>query len=448
MIGLGIIGSRVAENLRRAKFQTYVWNRTPKPVPNFLPSPGAVADTCEILQIFVADPAALTSVLEMLKPKLKPHHLVLNHATVSPEATAAAADLVSSTGATFLDAPFTGSKDAAANAQIVYFIGGETAALERARPVLEASGRKVIHIGKTGDATLIKIAMNLMIAMQTQAMVEALALTTANGLDPGRFAEVLSENAARSGVSEMKLPKILVGDYDPHFSIKHMLKDVQFGMKIAEDCGLVLPSTQVAGGALLQAMTEGHGELDFSAIANNFPFLIATEPEIPTPEELAEEGEPELETQTDNALDFAAKAGIESEDTTEESSAEELNVGPPAGALIASMSRTGPDTEPAATPSENDSTTPSILPVLDQPHLPEPPANILKRPLTGENGSDDEIAQEEEPAPAESSLGSPMRVSDLADNEEKLVITPPKPTITKKVSIWGRPGLFRPRNED
>src|SRR6266478_213528 len=117
LIGLGIIGSRVATGLRGAGFQVYVWNRSPKPAPNFLASPAEVAEVCETIQIFVADAYALTRVLEMLGPRLTPEHLIICSATIGPEATLEAAKLVEERGARFLDAPFTGSKLAAERSQ-------------------------------------------------------------------------------------------------------------------------------------------------------------------------------------------------------------------------------------------------------------------------------------------------------------------------------------------
>ena len=114
IIGLGIIGSRMAANLRTAGFQVYVWNRTPKPAPNFLASPAEVAELCDTIQLVVADAPALLSTLEALGSVLAPRHTVICSATVGSAATLEAARIVTARGAKFLDAPFTGSKTAAA----------------------------------------------------------------------------------------------------------------------------------------------------------------------------------------------------------------------------------------------------------------------------------------------------------------------------------------------
>ena len=88
VIGLGIIGARVAKNLRKAGFDVYVWNRTSKDEPQFVQSPQALAEACQVLQIFVANDAAILETLEKLRPALTPQHLLIVHSTISPETIA------------------------------------------------------------------------------------------------------------------------------------------------------------------------------------------------------------------------------------------------------------------------------------------------------------------------------------------------------------------------
>lgn len=156
VLGLGIIGSRVVENLRAAGHEVFVWSRSARAVPNFLASPREVAEAAGIIQIFVRDGAALLEAIEDMKPVLGAGHLVMNHATVSKKAALQAAALVEETGAAFLDAPFTGSKMAAQNGKLTYYIGGSDLMLERARPVLEASAAKILPLGAVGDAMVLK----------------------------------------------------------------------------------------------------------------------------------------------------------------------------------------------------------------------------------------------------------------------------------------------------
>src|ERR1700728_2133204 len=99
LIGLGIIGSRVANAIRAAGFHVYVWNRTPRAAPNFLASPKQVAELCDVIQLFVADAQALFSVLDSMSDALTPSHIVICNSTVGPEATLDAARLVQERGA-------------------------------------------------------------------------------------------------------------------------------------------------------------------------------------------------------------------------------------------------------------------------------------------------------------------------------------------------------------
>src|SRR5690606_3982509 len=116
------------------------------------------------IQIFVTDGEALMEVMEDMAPKLNKSKTVINCSTVSVDATHEAAELAAKKGAAFLDSPFTGSRDAAAAAELVYYVGGDQEVLERARPVLEASSKSILYTGPLGTATLVKIATNMVSA--------------------------------------------------------------------------------------------------------------------------------------------------------------------------------------------------------------------------------------------------------------------------------------------
>jgi 3-hydroxyisobutyrate dehydrogenase-like beta-hydroxyacid dehydrogenase len=266
LIGLGIIGARVATALRAAGFQTFVWNRSAKPAPNFVGSPAEVAELCDIIQIFVADAQALFDVIEQMKESLTPQHVVICNATVGPEATIEAARVVEEKGAHFLDAPFTGSKSAAEKRALVYYIGGDEATFLRARPVLEASSKAIVRIGGVGHAATLKVVTNMIAAVSIQTLGEALAIVQKAGLDPEVLAAALEQNACRSGTMDLKLPKMIAGDYDAHFSLKHMFKDVQLGIHIANALDIEIPATTVTAGVMYGALNQGWGDLDFSAL--------------------------------------------------------------------------------------------------------------------------------------------------------------------------------------
>lgn len=271
LIGLGIIGTRVAATLRKRGFRVFVWNRTPRPEQNFLGSPVEVAELCDLVQIFVADDDALLATVQQLSPGLTAQHIVAAHCTVAPESMRAAAEVVQRRGARFLEAPFTGSKVAAGNGELVYYIAGDDAALKQARPMLEASSKEIIVISdRIGDASILKVATNIVTAATAQVGAEALALVRKAGITTELFARAMKFNASNSATMEMKLPLMEAGNYETHFSVKHMHKDVRIASKLAENYSLKLPVTEVSGDMLLEEMKRGHGDADYSSVAQRY----------------------------------------------------------------------------------------------------------------------------------------------------------------------------------
>lgn len=266
MIGLGIIGSRVAENLRHRGFYAFVWNRTPRPVPNFVGSPGEVAELCDIVQIFVSDDDALLQMVQRLTSKLTPRHIIMAHSTVAPDTVRAAAEIVERRGAKLLDVPFTGSKGAAEKGQLVYYVGGDEASIQEARPVLAASSQEIIFVGGVGDASTIKIATNIITAGIVQGAAEALALVVDAGISAEKFQLAMKANGSNSMTLDMKLPKMLVGDYEPQFSVKHMLKDMDIASRMARLAEVELGVADAARRALTAEVRAGRGDVDFSSI--------------------------------------------------------------------------------------------------------------------------------------------------------------------------------------
>src|SRR5262252_369670 len=199
IVGLGIIGRGIAAHLRGKCFPVFVWNRSPRPVPNFVGSLGELAGLCNYIQIFVSDDDALLQTVEQLSEKLTPRHVVLAHSTVAPDSMRAAAEIVERRGARLVEACFTGSKGAAEKGELVYYAGGTDDALREGRPILEASCKEIVHIGPVGQASAIKVASNMITAATIQASAEALALVQAEGLPLEKFVEAMRVNASYSG---------------------------------------------------------------------------------------------------------------------------------------------------------------------------------------------------------------------------------------------------------
>ncbi len=266
VIGLGIIGSRIAANVAKAGYEVFVWSRSPHAVPNFLSSPREVAETATVLQLFVRDDSALLAAMHDMQSALTPRHIVMNHATVSPNATMKAAEIASKQGAGFLDAPFTGSKMAAQNGKLVYYIGGDEGLLDQVRDILSASSTQIMHVGKIGDATVLKIATNAITAVTVKGVEEALAITRAQGIEPQKLLEALQPNANYSPLIGMKLPAMIHQNFEAHFSLRNMLKDADFARDLAAKAKLSVPAIDAMAAAMRSQLEAGNGDKDFSVI--------------------------------------------------------------------------------------------------------------------------------------------------------------------------------------
>jgi len=275
VIGLGIIGRGVTANLRQKGFQVFAWNRTPRPVPNFVGSPGELAEICDCLQIFVSDDGALLETVRRLTQNLTSRHIVIAHSTVAPDSMRAAAEMVEHRGARFVEAPFTGSKIAAEKGELVYYLAGNDTALREARPILEASSKEMIESGEIGQASAIKIATNMVTAASVQAAAEALALIQALGVPLQKFVEAMQVNASHSTTLAMKIHKMTAANFEPHFSVKHMLKDMEIANQLGLSHYLELGVTAAARDRLVEQIQLGHGDDDYSAVARKYL------PEIP-----------------------------------------------------------------------------------------------------------------------------------------------------------------------
>jgi 3-hydroxyisobutyrate dehydrogenase-like beta-hydroxyacid dehydrogenase len=274
IIGLGIIGRRIADHLRHQGLSVFVWNRTPRPVPNFVGSPAELAQTCNYLQIFVSDDDALMRMIQTISMSLTPHHIVIAHPTVSPDTMREAAALVERRGARLVEAPFTGSKLGAEKGQLVYYVSGDEAAVNEVRPLLQASSKAIVDIGAIGDASIIKIATNMVTAASVQGAAEAMAIVHYSGIPLEKFADALKQNSSNSATLELKVPRIISADFDPHFSVKHMLKDMQIANRMGRHFDLDLTVAGATRDRLLDEARQGRGDDDYSSIARRFlPFV-------------------------------------------------------------------------------------------------------------------------------------------------------------------------------
>lgn len=265
VVGLGIIGSIWAKHYAEDGHEVVSWNRTPQPdFPGFVTDLADAVAGADLIHICVADPAAVQSVLEVILPHLDHSRLVIQSSTISPDAATSFARQVSETGASYVEAPFTGSKPAAEARDLVFFQGGDETVTKRAEPFLEPLSRKRFVMGSPEQAAAIKLSMNLQIAAVSQALTEGYHLAHKYGLSHEQFYAVLRENVAYSGLAKLKETKLKEGDYSPQFSVKHMRKDL--GLALEAAAGLNPKLTERTKEIYDAGMDAGLADEDFIAL--------------------------------------------------------------------------------------------------------------------------------------------------------------------------------------
>jgi 3-hydroxyisobutyrate dehydrogenase/glyoxylate/succinic semialdehyde reductase len=271
VLGLGIIGSRACSRLADAGWSVACWNRTPKGLPGEAPTPEAAVEGASIISIYLKDVPAVREVVGRIEAFLAPGQIILNHATLDLETTLWLEKISLARGCRFLDTPFTGSKLASANGQLVYYTGGNADLANQLAPYLRLTSKSQLHTGGVGTATVTKLATNLISACTVQALAEALAIATHHGVSSADLIEAVSLNASSSVLAGMKLPTMAVGNFETHFSLANMGKDSRYMLALAESAGLETPAIASVSKRMGELSDQGLGDLDFSAVAK--PYL-------------------------------------------------------------------------------------------------------------------------------------------------------------------------------
>jgi 3-hydroxyisobutyrate dehydrogenase-like beta-hydroxyacid dehydrogenase len=273
VLGLGIIGSRACARLLEAGWQVACWNRTPKALPGELATPEAAIRDAAVVSIYLKDAPAVREVIGRIEGFLKPGQVILNHSTLDLETTLWLEKIVLMRGCRFLDAPFTGSKHASANGQLVYYTGGDPDLAKELETYLSATSKSRFHTGGVGTATVTKLATNLISACTVQALAEALAIATRHGVSADSLIEAVSLNASSSLLASMKLPTMVVGDFETHFSLANMSKDSRYMLELAKSAGLETPAIAAVAKRMGELSEQGLADLDYSAVVK--PYLTS-----------------------------------------------------------------------------------------------------------------------------------------------------------------------------
>lgn len=278
VLGLGIMGTGIAGNLLKHGYPLTVWNRTRAKAEPFAKRGAAIADTprqaaenADVVISMVGDDSASREVWLGDQGALagtKPGAVLIECSTLSPDWIRELARHVTERGCKFLDSPVAGSKQAAANAQLVLFVGGEADTLEQVRPILEAISRQINHLGANGAGATWKLINNMLTAAQIAALAEGLALAEANGLNMEQVVPLLLNGAFTSPVVQAKLPRMMERRYDDtDFSLKWLHKDARYADTMARASGVPLKTVEAAIEVLQRALDKGLGDEDFAAVA-------------------------------------------------------------------------------------------------------------------------------------------------------------------------------------
>jgi 3-hydroxyisobutyrate dehydrogenase-like beta-hydroxyacid dehydrogenase len=281
VIGLGLMGRPMAMNLLKAGHPVTVWNRTASRADELVSagatlakSPREVAAAADVLITMVSDPPALEDVLwgadgnkdAAAFPALKPGSTYIDSSTVSPVLARKIAAACHERGVKFLDAPVTGGDWGAKKGELVFMVGGDAETLKAMEPIIGVMGKRWFHLGPNGAGQTIKLAMNLILALQVDALAEALALVTRAGLKGESLVEVMQSSMARSGVLDVKAPNLLKGEYTPSFPLRLMHKDLSLALDLANQIGVALPATAAARETYNYVKGASKEDLDYSAV--------------------------------------------------------------------------------------------------------------------------------------------------------------------------------------
>jgi 3-hydroxyisobutyrate dehydrogenase len=275
-VGLGVMGSRMAQRLLAAGHTVTGYNRTKSKAQWLLAAgmkwgdtPRAVAEAAEITFTMVTNTEALQAVTsgpDGILAGLSARKIYIDMSTVSPAASRELAKQVEAKGAQMLDAPVSGSVITLEEGKLSIMVGGSPAALEKARPVLEAIGPKVTHVGGNGLAVSMKIATNLSLAVQMLAFSEGVLLAEKSGIARKTAVEVLLNSVIASPMVKYRGPFVLDMPDEAWFDVNMMQKDMLLALEMGRQLDVPLPTTAITNEMLTAARGMGLAEKDFAIL--------------------------------------------------------------------------------------------------------------------------------------------------------------------------------------
>lgn len=271
---LGVMGYPMAGHLARAGHTVTVWNRTPEKSWHWGQQYGgsAASDVAAAVRdvsfVFVCsgDDPDLQAVAEVALPAMTEGSVLVDHTTVSAEVTAGLAASSAERNVAWLDAPVSGGQAGAEEGRLTVMVGGDAAAFERARPLMETYGRAVTHMGPSGSGQRTKMVNQICIAGLVQGLAEGLRFAQRAGLDAEQVVEVISKGAAQSWQMDNRARSMLQGEFDFGFAVDWMRKDLRIALAEARRNGAKLPVAALVDQLYARLQQEGHGRWDTSSL--------------------------------------------------------------------------------------------------------------------------------------------------------------------------------------
>jgi 3-hydroxyisobutyrate dehydrogenase-like beta-hydroxyacid dehydrogenase len=275
-VGLGAMGSSIAGRLLSQGYTVYGTNRTRSKAAPLIDqgllwcdSPREVAQAADVVFSMVTDDAALEALTmgpDGILEGLTAGKVYVDMSTVGPQSSGALAVCVGSRGASMLAAPVSGSVPAAQTGSLAIIVGGNADAFERVEPILRGLGSTVTFVGDNGQALLLKLAINISLAVQMLAFSEGVLLAERGGIEPDLALEVLTHSAIGSPMLQARAPMLLELPEHAWFDVGMMRKDLRLALATARELQVPLPSTAVADEVLSTDSKLGYEHRDIAVL--------------------------------------------------------------------------------------------------------------------------------------------------------------------------------------
>jgi 2-hydroxy-3-oxopropionate reductase len=275
-IGLGIMGGPMAANLVKAGFEVVGYNRSPEPVQRLVEQGGrgagslaeAVRDADVVVTMVPDSPdvEAVTLGEDGIYAQARPGTLHLDMSSIRPDVAKKVGEAGRERGLRVLDAPVSGGEQGAIDATLSIMVGGDPQDFADARPVLEAVGKTIVHVGPVGSGQTVKAANQLIVAGTIELVAEAIVFLEAYGVDTEAAVKVLAGGLAGNAILDRKAANMLRRDFTPGFRIELHHKDMGIVTSAAREAGVVIPLGAVVAQLVASLKAQGDGGLDHSAL--------------------------------------------------------------------------------------------------------------------------------------------------------------------------------------